>query len=408
MSRVRVQCRREALLHNWELLRASGKALMPVIKADAYGHGLTFAARELARAGAEHFAVGDVSEAVALRRSGFDGMIVALLGLMNADDLAAARQYRITPLIHHWQSLDLLANISLGAGELPLSVALKCDTGMARLGFLPEEMSEVTGRLRALPHVRPELLLSHLAVADEVHAPDALGEDFTLEQVRRFQHAARLARAAFPSLRLSLGNSACLLAFPELAGDLARPGVALYGGNPLFGTSRAILGAALEPVMEVSAPILSVHSLRAGESLGYGRAYIAPSERRVAWVGIGYADAYRRNPAPEMSTAMSMTVRGHRVPVIGRVAMQMTCVDITDMPLVAMDGAKAHNAGHDAEHDGGKCVSHGKSGRVGADIQPGEYAFILGGEGQGITPHELAAWWGTIPYEVMCLLGRNL
>lgn len=378
MSRIRVQCSREALLNNWELLRVSGRPLMPVIKADAYGHGLHFVGNELARAGAQHLAVGTVSEAVELRNSGFGGMIVALLGLITAEDLGAARRHRITPLIHNEQSLDCIANFPLHARDLPLSVALKCDTGMARLGFLPEDMRDVVGRLRNMPNVLPELLVSHLAVADEVPnerdnkagAGNELAEDFTLEQVRRFQQAARVVRTAFPHILLSLGNSACLLASPELAGDLGRPGVALYGGNPLFGTSRAILGAALEPVMEVSAPILSVHALRAGESLGYGRSYVAATDRRVAWVGIGYADGYRRNPAPETC----MTVRGQRVPLIGRVAMQMTCVDISDLPQDV-------------------------------DIQPGEFAAILGGEGHAVTPHELAAWWGTIPYEVMCLLG---
>ena len=123
-------------------------------------------------------------------------------------------------------------------------------------------------------------------------------------------------------------------------------------------------------VMEVSAPLVSVHPLHAGESLGYGRTYVAASERLVGWVAIGYADGYRRNPSP----GTCMCVNGVRVPVIGRVAMQMTCVDLTDLPVPPA---------------------------------PGDTVYVMGGPGDAVSAQNLAAWWGTIPYEVTCLLGKN-
>lgn len=361
-SLCRVRIHLDHLRHNVALLRASGKPLMPVVKADAYGHGLAEIAAVLRGEGIGHLAVGTVGEGAALRRGGFDGVIVALLGAVSDEDMVAARTYGIVPLVHEWSGLIRLAGCC-EEGE-PVRVAVKCDTGMARLGFSVEEMPQVAEFLAGSAGLRPVMLVSHLAVADTPK-----GDDFTVEQARRFGAAARALRRHFPDMLLSLGNTACLLAFPELVGDLARPGLALYGGNPLHGTARAILGEGLEPVMEVSAPVLSVHPLPAGESLGYGRTYVAASDRLVAVVGIGYADGYRRGPAP----GACMTLHGQRAPVIGRVAMQMTCLDVTDLP----------------------------------DVKPGDEAWVLGGEGDAVSIQDLADWWGTIPYEVTCLLGKN-
>ncbi len=356
----RVSLNLDALRHNVALLKSFGKPLMPVIKADAYGHGLLDVAAVLRAEGANRLAVGTVAEAALLRAGGFEGDIIALLGAVWDEDVAALGPQRIIPLVHNWEGLRRLA----GAGT-PLTVAIKCDTGMARLGFAPEEIPAVADFLRDTPGLTPAYFLSHLAVAD---VPEQ--EAFTREQARRFQGVCELMRAAFPGIVISLANSACLMAFPDLAGDLARPGIALYGGNPFFGTPREDLGAGLRPVMEVCAPVLSVHPLRAGQSLGYGRTFVAPADMRVAVVGMGYADAYRRNPA---ASGMCMTLRGRRARLIGRVAMQMTCLDVT---------------GRD-------------------DVRPGDAAWLLGGEGDAVHLHELTAWWGTIPHEVTCLLGKN-
>lgn len=372
----RIRIRLDNLLHNLEFLRATGKPLMPVVKADAYGHGLLAVAATLAAQGVDHFAVGAVAEGVELRRAGLRGMVVALLGLSPLatdapnlpptlpafdEDARAALTHELTPLVHDWHTLERLAELTRDHAKESVSIALKCDTGMARLGFLPEDMPLVLERLTRSPQLRPDLLVSHMAVAD---APEQ--DSFTQQQATRFREAARSLCRAFPGIRLSLGNSACLLAFPELAGDLARPGFALYGGNPFHGTRRDVLGLGLAPVMEVLAPILEVHPLRAGQSLGYGRAFVAPRDMTVAVAGIGYADGFRRVSGAQMN------VNGMRAPVVGRVAMQMSCLDVTGLP----------------------------------PVKPGDMAHVLGGEKKPVRAEEVAEWWGTIPYEVTCLLGR--
>lgn len=363
-----VRINHDHLRHNLALLRTAGKTLMPVLKADAYGHGLKDVAATLAAEGVDHLAVGSVAEGVRLRRQGIHARIVALLGMADDEDRTAARAWDIVPLVHDWPGLHHLVDME-GRAEQPLRVAVKCDTGMARLGFAVEDMAQVARTVAACPGLRVEMLVSHLAVADE---PDQ--DAYTRAQASRFAEAARAMRVHFPELRVSLGNTACLLTFPELAGDIARPGLGLYGCNPFHGTPRAGAGAGLKPVMEVSAPVLAVHPLPAGQTLGYGRTYAATTDRLVAVVGIGYADGYRRNPAP----GTCVCLRGLRAPVIGRVAMQMTCADITELAA------------------------------QGLDIRPGDQAFVLGGPGHAVTAWELAERWGSIPYEVTCLLGKNL
>lgn len=360
-----IRLNQENFRQNYILLRSQGKPIMPVIKANAYGHGLLDAARLLWREGAGHLAVGSVAEAVQLRLGGFDGVIVSLLGAASDSDVEAIRAYQIVPVVHDWAGLTRLNEFMAGIeASSPSSIALKCDSGMGRLGFTPEDIPVVADFLSAAPYLQPDYLLSHLATAD-----DPAQDEYTKKQAAVFEECLRALRFKFPGVLSSLGNSACLLSFPELAGDLARPGLALYGANPLHGTSREGLGEKLLPALEVSAPILEVHHLEAGNSLGYGRSYTAPDRRVVAVVGIGYADGFRRNPAP----GTSLTVRGQRAPLIGRVSMQMICLDISHIP----------------------------------GVKPGENAYVLGGPGQAVTAQELAQWWGTIPYEVMCCLGGN-
>ena len=177
-------------------------------------------------------------------------------------------------------------------------------------------------------------------------------------------------KAVFPGLKTSLTNSPGLLCWPSYVGDLARPGVTLYGGNPLHGTDRAKLGMGLLPVMEMAAPVLSVHPVVKGATVSYGCLYTAPKDIRAAVVGAGYADGYPRS----LSMRGSVLIRGPRAPILGRVCMQMCIVDVTDIP----------------------------------GVEPGDTAYLLGGSGPlAIRPEELAEWWGTISYEVFCALGRN-
>jgi alanine racemase len=352
---------------NIALLQKKGKPIMPVIKADAYGHGVLGAAEKLESMGIHWAAVGTPEEGAQVRDHGFSGYIVALLSRVpDAACIQLALEKHITLLIHNSQGLSSTVQIMHHLSpKIPLSIAVKVDTGMSRLGFRLKDIPQLAETLSRNPMIQPVLQLSHFAVAD---VPEE--QEYTEQQADIFFKAADILHQYFPAMLCSLGNTAGLLCHTEHSGDLCRPGISLYGYNPMHGTSKDADGQGFLPVMEVSAPLLSVHSLHKGESLGYGRIYTAPSERIVGWVAIGYADGYRRNPAP----GTCMCINGIRVPVIGRVAMQMTCIDLTDLPCIP---------------------------------SPGDTVYVMGGPGNAVSAQNLADWWGTIPYEVTCLLGKN-
>ena len=363
----RVHINWENFCHNINILNKKGHSLMPVIKADAYGHGVLKAAAALEKLGIGWAATGTLEEAAAVRDSGFSGNIVALLSLVpDKEHVRLAVEKRLVPLIHNREGLHAVKNVLAELSpDRPLDIAVKVDTGMARLGFTLDEMENVAEFLADSPSLNPLVQVSHFSVADE---PEE--DDYTSRQRDIFSRAAAVMHRRFPAMRCSLGNTAGLAGKHSDTDDICRPGIALYGYNPLYGTSREKDCAGLLPVMEVSAPLVNVHPLHKGESLGYGRSYVATSERLVGWVAIGYADGYRRNPAPETC----MCVNGVRVPVIGRVAMQMTCIDLTDLPVPPVAG---------------------------------DTVYVMGGPGNAVSAQDIAAWWGTIPYEVTCLLGKN-
>lgn len=361
-NKFSVQVHLDRIRDNYLLLR--GKAANPigVIKSDAYGHGLIPVARTLAAAGADTMAVGTVGEAIRLRKSGFDGRIIALLGALDKDEACSCHIGNITPFVFSLEHLQLLSD---AAGDAPLPVALKFDTGMARLGFTEDDIPALLQALPALRGIRPALVASHLAVSD---APDQ--EDFTREQHDRFLRIVHALRDAGHPVQATIANSAGLLAYPEMHHDLQRPGIALYGANPLHGTAHQAMGSGLLAAMDVSTPVLQVHDLPKGRSISYGRTFVAQHDMRVAIVAAGYADAYSRG----LSNKGVVVINEHRAPVVGRVCMQMTAVDVTNIPAVSS----------------------------------GDAAWLLGGPAADpVTPEELAAAWGTITYEVFCLLGLS-
>ncbi|MGN0008933.1 MAG: alanine racemase [Desulfovibrionaceae bacterium] len=358
-----------AIRRNYEKCAALGH-MMPVIKSDAYGHGMLAVADALDAAGARDFAVGTVSEAAALRGAGFTQFITCLLGAQGMDDMARACALGVTPLITSFDSLALAA--LQGTPERPFAVGIKCNTGMTRLGFGPEEIPSLLDHLRALPNLRPVLALSHLACAD---MPEQ--EDYTREQIATFEVMSRALRTAFPGMRRSLANSAATLAMPECRYELCRPGLVLYGGNPFHGTDRAGLGDGLQWAMSVKTPILQVRGIRQGVSVSYGRLFTSQRPTRVAVLAVGYADGFPR----DASGKVRILINGQLVPQIGRVCMGMIMADVSSLPAV----------------------------------RAGDEAWILGGPAggpqgmspQGMSPQDWADLRGTIPYEIMCLLGRN-
>lgn len=361
-NKITVRVRLDALRRNFGTLRRAAPAAMPVIKSDAYGHGLLPVARTLETAGADAFAAGTVAESALLRDGGISGRIVALLGAADAADAECCVARSIVPAVYRAEQLEMLA--CRAAPGQQVDVALKFDTGMARLGFTEADLPDLLDRLHARPMLRPVLVMSHLAASD-----DPARADFTRQQGKAFARILNGVRSTWPSVQGSLANSAATLACPELHFDVQRPGIALYGSNPLRATSLAHCGDGLEPAMDVAAPILQVHPLPAGRSISYGRTFTAPRDMTVAIVAAGYADAYSRG----LSGRGAMTVRGRRAPVLGRVCMQLTAVDVSCVP----------------------------------DVAAGDTAYLMGGPGDALSPDDLADLWGTIAYEVLCLLGMN-
>jgi alanine racemase len=361
-NKIRTIIHLERLRANFRLIRGRCANPIPVIKADAYGHGLMEVAAVMAGEGAQALAVGTVEEA-GLLRGAYDGKIIALLGPLDAEDCRMVWEAGIIPVLHHMDQLGKLA--AARRGEERLRVALKFDTGMSRLGFAPEQTGEILAVLSDHPELTLDMVCSHLACAD-----DPEEKDFVLEQGQRFGEICSLFRKGGLAFQSCLANSGGILGYPGLHHDLQRPGIALYGSNPFRGTSWEGKGAGLSPAMEVVAPVFSVHRVEAGHTVSYGRTFRADQEMRVAVIGAGYADNYSRS----LSNQGEVLLHGRRAPILGRVCMQLTAVDATHIPETRVE----------------------------------DQVHLLGGQGTGaITPEELAGWWGTITYEVFCLLGQN-
>lgn len=336
--------------------------LMAVVKSEAYGHGLIEAAGALARAGAATFGVADVEEGARLRQAGVAGEIVVLLGGRTGSP-ADLLENGLTPVVY---DREYLRELSVAAGRVGqvAAVHLKIDTGMGRLGILPEELPDFLGLLRNLPGVRLSGLLSHFPLAD------ATDQEPTAEQNRRFAELAVLAGGGTGAPITHIANSAALLRQSATHHGLVRPGITLYGCYPaLDQTLRDCLR--LEPVMSFKTRVLQVKEVPAGSGISYGQVFTTTRPTRLAVLPVGYDDGYLRR----LTGRAQVLLGGRRAPVVGRICMNVCMVDITDLPMV----------------------------------KPGDEVVIMGRQGdEEITADDLASWQETINYEVLCLIGgRN-
>jgi len=316
-SPIRAVIDTAALRHNLGQVRRAAPAsrVMAVIKANAYGHGLVPAARALAEA--DGFAVARLGEGLALRAAGLRNRILLLEGVFSAEQLAAAAQAQFELMVHSFEQLALLEAL---AGATPVTVWLKIDSGMNRLGFRLEEFAAAYARLRGNPHVQAEpTLVTHLASADDRRDP----------RTRQQLEAFATATAGLNGAR-SIANSAGVLAWPAARTDWVRPGLMLYGVSPFASGTGAALG--LRPAMTLRTEVIAVKNVRAGETVGYGGTWTAPRETRMAVVAAGYGDGYPCNTA----TGAPVQIGGRRAPLIGRVSMDMVTVDVTDLPAVGV------------------------------------------------------------------------
>ncbi len=352
-----------ALAANLGTLRAvlGDARILAVIKADAYGHGAPEASLALEAAGVDLLGAALLEEGAEVRRAGVRTPIL-VLGVAQPEQLPFYRRYRLTPVISGLDQLVMWRDWLAGPGGYRQPVHLQVDTGMTRLGIGEAELGTALTILRASPHLELAGLLSHLAEADLLESPH------TGEQERRF---ARVAEALTAEERrrtlVHLANSAAALHRPASRHDLVRLGLALFGYDPVGRFSG------LRPVMSVKTRTVLVREIGPGTRVSYGGRWTAQRPSRIGVLPVGYADGY----AWRLTGKAEALVRGRRVPVVGAVSMDMIFADLTDLP--------------------------------GEPVGVGEEVVLVGEQGDERIPvTELAERVGTIPYELLCLLGLRL
>jgi alanine racemase len=346
--------------------RLAGPAtrVMAVVKADAYGHGAVQVARTALAAGATWLGVAVPEEAVALRAAGIRSRIL-VLGPIAPEQTELVVEHGLDQCVSDPAQAEALDRAARARGR-GISIHLKVDTGMNRVGLPPREVQPAIGRLAGLSAIRLAGLMTHFADAD------ATDPEFTREQMARFEEATRSLRDAGIAVPLRhAANSAALLLHPESRLDLVRPGIMLYGYHPRGGGEKRPDDPVLHPALRLRTAITQVKDVPAGSSISYGRTFVAPCDMQIATIPIGYADGLAR----PLSNRGQVLIGGSRVPIVGRVCMDMTMVDVTSLP----------------------------------DVRLGDEAVLIGRQGDDeITADEVADLSGTISYEVLCRIGPRV
>ena len=319
LPRCYVELDSSAFAHNLQRARdfTPTANLMAVIKANGYGHGIDLSAQHLDDA--DEFAVTSVEDALHLRQTGVSKPLTLLSPTFDTADLNSFSKNSIRPVIYEYEQL---AQINSMEESQSLSLWVKVDTGMGRLGFDVDEVVAVCARLSRHPNVENISLMTHLANADNSNEP--LNE----QQISSFKRLLKLLRDHGVEIEnASVLNSAGVVGYNEAAFDFVRPGIMLYGISPQQGTSAYELG--LKPVMTLKSRVLSVRRMPAGSRVGYGGTYTLDSDSRLAYVACGYGDGYPRH-AP---SGTPVSVNGFLVPLVGRVSMDMLAIDIGELPV---------------------------------------------------------------------------
>lgn len=358
-----------ALQHNLRRVReiVPHGRVMAMVKANGYGHGMVRIAQAFSGASAvDALGVASINEAIILREAGVTTPITLLEGFFEPAELVLIQQYGFEIVVHHLRQLEIIEATSF---TTPITVWLKVDSGMHRLGFTPEKVPEVWRRLSACRGVRgPVRLMTHLASADDLASPQ------TPQQLACFD----VATTGMVTER-SIANSAAILGWPQTHRDLSptwvRPGIMLYGVSPFINgtatTSHIPPHVALahpcaadhdlRPVMTLTSRLIAINHYRKGDAIGYAASWVCPHDMPVGVVAMGYGDGYPRHAV----SGTPVLVNGQRVPLIGRVSMDMLSVDLSSQPQA--------------------CIGD---------------AVTLWGE--GLPVEEVARWANTIPYQLLC------
>lgn len=321
-----------ALRHNLDVVRqyAPNSKVMAVVKANGYGHGLLNAAHGLNAA--DGFAVLGLNEAIDLREAGFTQKILLLEGLFSADELSIAAGFGITIVVHHLAQIEMLEAADLAK---TISIFIKINTGMNRLGFTPHAFPAALARLQQCKNVIKIKLMTHFANADSDTDLGADSEELGIEQpLALFKNLTK--DCDYP---VSLANSAAILRHPkthdlDVKDNWVRPGIMLYGATPVANVSAVRFG--LKPAMSFTSQIISVQHLEIGDSVGYGARFTATQKMRVGIVACGYADGYPRHAGQYSGDATlhgtPIAVAGKLTQTLGRVSMDMLFADLTNIP----------------------------------------------------------------------------
>jgi alanine racemase len=340
----------DAVAANWRALQAAhGAPAAAVVKADAYGLGAARVAPALLAAGARHFFVAQLSEAVALRPL-LPGVMIGVLNGFAQAEAGAYSAHDLVPVLGALHEIDAYQRFARHLGRA-LPAMLHVDTGMRRLGLCEVELAAAAAAPDRLAGIAWRYAMTHLVSAEEPN------DTTNTLQLARFERAC----AALPAMKRSLANSSGIFLGAPYRSDLARPGAALYGVNPTPGQPNP-----MRDTVRLTAPVLQVRQIGAGEAVGYNGTWVSARPTRVATVALGYADGYHRAASNRAHAAFD----GARVPLIGRVSMDLLTFDVTDH----------------------------------ASIGPGSQLELLG---PAVPPDRLAALAGTNGYEVLTSLGHR-
>ena len=350
----------------------AGVTICAVVKADGYGHGAVECARALESEGARWLGVTDAAEGLALRGAGVTARILLMTGIWKGEEDGIVAK-NLTPTIWEPWHIELLERAARKRqSDLPLHrlpVHLKIDTGMNRLGASQEALPRLCEMLSACTHLTLEGVSTHFASAEVLDSEDAV------RQMKRFEEGLAVLRdcGLRPPL-VHMGNSAAMSARPETWKTMVRPGIALYGYSLAFrrgGEPAAVAPLPLRPVLSWKTRVLTVKEVAAGQAVGYMGTFVTKARSRIAVLPVGYADGYPRL----LSNRARVIVRGEYAPVVGRVSMDLTIVDVSQISGVAV----------------------------------GDEVVLIGkGNGKSVDAVELARWCESVPYEILCGLSQRV
>ncbi len=366
-----LELNQRALLHNFQVfVKIVGEktAVLPVIKANAYGHGILEVARTLQAHARYGFAVASLEEAIILRRAGIRQPLI-VLSFWTPEQLQELGSVRKIAFVVHDLAQARKAEDYGRQHGVVLDIHLKLDTGTHRIGFSPEEFAHNLRTIRSMSHLRLRGVFSHFADAE------AARQTFTRKQIREFRNAVNILAGHDPSCQLHMSCTAAILTQPSAHFQAVRLGIGLYGLWPSHAVrsfvAKRFPHLRLQPVLTWKARVLQVKTLQAGDTVGYGRTFRVRRTLRMAVLPVGYADGYDRG----LSSCGMVLIRGKHCPVIGRVCMNLTMVDVTRL----------------------------------RGVRPGDAAVLLGRQGrETVSAEDIARKLGTINYEVVTRIRHDL